>query len=403
MSNLALDHRNVRRIKIPSITPPAGRKHFGASPDDGRSKLGFNPTGIWQNFVLPLPFRRRSKSKESPSRQRNEGNMRPRELIELSSFGVVELEPIEHGIGHHFQPAQLRNPTWCDRCGDFVWGLYKSEQCFRCIHCYYTCHRQCLELVTLDCKGIGDIQTTDVDEILEEVSTNSSIKDKEDKSDITSLFDDCFEEEELRQRINKYNNHVQNLEMTMQENGKVFNGFIRVCLNLTRPINVVAGTRPPSIYDILKEEEESGRKTLTSFYLPRDTVKALHITSEYTTREVICALLKKFKVADNPHKFALYEQYNDVETKKGKMRRIHDHEKPLVLALMWCGENKQFVLQENETEDIVWEAFALAELSNFLKILDREEEEYLNQVRNKYHILHKKLQEAIEKKKPMQC
>lgn len=49
-------------------------------------------------------------------------------------------------------------------------------------------------------------------------------------------------------------------------------------MNLTRPINVIAGTRPPSIYDILKEEDDGGRKTLTSFYLPRDTVKALHIT-----------------------------------------------------------------------------------------------------------------------------
>ncbi|GFT08247.1 ras association domain-containing protein 1 [Nephila pilipes] len=79
-------------------------------------------------------------------------------------------------------------------------------------------------------------------------------------------------------------------------------------MNLTRPINVIAGTRPPSIYDILKEEDDGGRKTLTSFYLPRDTVKALHITSEFSAREVINALLKKFKVADNSHKFALYER-----------------------------------------------------------------------------------------------
>jgi len=48
-------------------------------------------------------------------------------------------------------------------------------------------------------------------------------------------------------------------------------------MNLCRPISVVAGTRPPSIYDILKEDETLD-KTLTSFYLPRDTVKALHVT-----------------------------------------------------------------------------------------------------------------------------
>jgi hypothetical protein len=48
-------------------------------------------------------------------------------------------------------------------------------------------------------------------------------------------------------------------------------------MNLCRPISVVAGTRPPSIYDILKDDETL-EKTLTSFYLPRDTVKALHVT-----------------------------------------------------------------------------------------------------------------------------
>lgn len=32
--------------------------------------------------------------------------------------------------GHGFIPFQLRNPTWCDLCGEFIWGLYK--QCVRC-------------------------------------------------------------------------------------------------------------------------------------------------------------------------------------------------------------------------------------------------------------------------------
>lgn len=34
------------------------------------------------------------------------------------------------GRGHIFVPFQLRNPTWCDLCGEFIWGLYK--QCVRC-------------------------------------------------------------------------------------------------------------------------------------------------------------------------------------------------------------------------------------------------------------------------------
>ena len=41
--------------------------------------------------------------------------------------------------------------------------------------------------------------------------------------------------------------------------------------------------------------------------------------SETTTHEVIKALLKKFKVVDNPQKFALYERYCEQgETTKGE-------------------------------------------------------------------------------------
>jgi len=31
------------------------------------------------------------------------------------------------GRGHAFIPFQLRNPTWCDLCGEFIWGLYKQS------------------------------------------------------------------------------------------------------------------------------------------------------------------------------------------------------------------------------------------------------------------------------------
>lgn len=36
----------------------------------------------------------------------------------------------EKGEGHHFQPCSHAQPTWCDLCGDFIWGLYK--QSLRC-------------------------------------------------------------------------------------------------------------------------------------------------------------------------------------------------------------------------------------------------------------------------------
>lgn len=81
-----------------------------------------------------------------------------------------------------------------------------------------------------------------------------------------------------------------------------------------------------------------------------------------------------------------------------KLRKLHDTERPLQLALHWSSQDqtKQFVLQENDNSDIRWEDFALPELENFLKILNLEEEEYLNQVRLKYRMMHKKIQEAMD-------
>ena len=32
--------------------------------------------------------------------------------------------------GHRFISANLSQPTWCDKCGDFIWGIYK--QCLIC-------------------------------------------------------------------------------------------------------------------------------------------------------------------------------------------------------------------------------------------------------------------------------
>ena len=53
---------------------------------------------------------------------------------------------------------------------------------------------------------------------------------------------------------------------------------------------------------------EGRPKRRTSFYLPKDTAKHLHISSHTRAREVIEALLNKFTVVDNPAKFALFER-----------------------------------------------------------------------------------------------
>lgn len=51
----------------------------------------------------------------------------------------------EKGEGHDFQPCSHAQPTWCDLCGDFIWGLYKqslrcvSELAYICSLCIWVC------------------------------------------------------------------------------------------------------------------------------------------------------------------------------------------------------------------------------------------------------------------------
>lgn len=98
-------------------------------------------------------------------------------------------------------------------------------------------------------------------------------------------------------------------------------------------------------------------------------------------------MLKKFKMVDNHAKFALYRRYTD-KNQKIVLSKLPDLEYPLKIALDWLdSDEKQFVLQENDTADVNWNNFQLPELQNFLKILDNEERSHLQQLKNKYQAL----------------
>lgn len=63
------------------------------------------------------------------------------------------------------------------------------------------------------------------------------------------------------------------------EDGLSFQGFLHVTLNLIRPITMELGARPPSIYELLTREHIVEQSTQhIAFYMPRDTVKSIHVT-----------------------------------------------------------------------------------------------------------------------------
>nr|XP_060515641.1 ras association domain-containing protein 3 [Panthera onca] len=75
--------------------------------------------------------------------------------------------------------------------------------------------------------------------------------------------------------------------------------------------------------------------------------------------------------------------------------KLSDREHPLYLRLV-AGprtDTLSFVLREHEIGE--WEAFSLPELQNFLRILDKEEDEQLQSLKRRYAAYRHKLEEAL--------
>uniref|UniRef100_A0A3P8X308 Ras association domain family member 3 n=1 Tax=Cynoglossus semilaevis TaxID=244447 RepID=A0A3P8X308_CYNSE len=174
--------------------------------------------------------------------------------------------------------------------------------------------------------------------------------------------------EEIKLKIQHYNAlTTDHLKMTLGPSG-VYTGFIKVQMDLRRPVTM----------------EEA-------FFLPRGAIKTLHISSNNTV--VIVALLNKFTVADNPAKYGLYKHYRREE--QVYVCKLSDLEQPLFLRLMSGPDpgSLNFVLKEQPTGD--WEAFSIPELQNFLRILDKEEEEQKEALIHRYQSYRRRLQEAL--------
>uniref|UniRef100_A0A8C3VAE5 Ras association domain family member 1 n=1 Tax=Catharus ustulatus TaxID=91951 RepID=A0A8C3VAE5_CATUS len=293
------------------------------------------------------------------------------------------------GAGHRFEPRRRGLHTWCDLCGDFVWG--GGRKSLQCRHCSFTCHYRCRALVRLDCSGPpGAGDEDDGNEQVLEKDTNVDEPSEWEKTEL--------DQAQVEQRIKEYNSQINsNLFMSLNKDGS-YTGFIKVHLKLVRPVSVPATKRVPTLQ--AGRPQPQGVKRRTSFYLPKGTVKHLHILSHTRASEVIDALLRKFTVIDNPRKFALFERSEKDE--QVYLRKLGDDEQPLRLRLLAGPSEKvlSFILKENETGEVNWDAFTLPELHNFLLILQREEEEHLRRLRHRYARCRQKMQEALATRTP---
>ncbi|KAF6019962.1 hypothetical protein EB796_021704 [Bugula neritina] len=213
--------------------------------------------------------------------------------------------------------------------------------------------------------------------------------------------------EEICSKIRAYNESIVGKSsgaMTLISNDSdSFQGCINVCICIDRPINMSLSSRPTSIYEALQRESElspqtSPKSTVTHEQLPHNAIVSLHTSSSNTAIEVVSILLNKFKITDNPKSFALFEQtiQNDKEV---KLRKVGDQERPLLNYLRWsteCDESKRFVLKENDAGDIMYEAFSIPELNNFLRVLEEEEASKLKDIQHKYQVRQKQIADRLD-------
>ncbi|XP_077133172.1 ras association domain-containing protein 1 isoform X1 [Ranitomeya variabilis] len=298
------------------------------------------------------------------------------------------LPPGNIGKGHYFQPTSPTQYTWCDLCGDFIWGIYRKS--LRCAYCSFTCHYRCRALIRLDCSREDDADSD---------SDQSQDTAWEKDTNVDEKQPPALSPKETQQMIKDYNSKIKsNLFMSLSKDGS-YTGFIKVQLKLIRPVSVPESKKPSCTHE-RRGAVRSQVKRRTSFYLPKDASKHLHLSSRTPASEVIQALLRKFTVLDNPRKFALFQRTE----KEGQvcMRRLSDDEEPLRLRLLSgpCEKTLSFILKENETGEVNWDAFSMPELQNFLRILQREEEEHLRQIVQRYARCRQQMQEALVSRTP---
>ncbi|KAJ8381977.1 hypothetical protein SKAU_G00027550 [Synaphobranchus kaupii] len=216
----------------------------------------------------------------------------------------------------------------------------------------------------------------------------TNCKDVEKEKDLRTHLS----REEIGHRVALYNSAVRDhLKMTLNPSG-LYTGFIKVQLELLRPITVRSGGGPTGSSRTHAVNKNNGEE---AFYMPRGTVNTLHISSSNTVRQVIEALLQKFTVADNPAKFTLFKRY--CREDQVYVCKLAEEEHPLFLRLV-AGPNTDtlsFVLREQQTGEVMWDAFSIPELQNFLRILNKEEDDQVQVLTKRYTNYREKLEEAL--------
>lgn len=234
------------------------------------------------------------------------------------------------------------------------------------------CHKHCKEEIQFACRSSDRIKE----------HQNISHVPPNEKFDTIRR---TLSSEQVHSRIQKYNTTVKNSFVMQLRKDYTFTGYIRVEMELTRPITVIGERK-----EIL--------------YLPRKTVKAIYLTSQTTAAQVIGALLQKFKVTNDPRRFMLCERIQKDQNDQSHVtiRPMSENERPLFLTLLWGSAHSGhgFRLKDQMDSEPVWFDFEEHELAQFHKLYEEEKQKAIKDVKETYEVrryqIHKILTDRRE-------
>ena len=387
---------------------------------------------LWKKPQLPYAnIQPQIKPTQKTSQINNTPSTKPQNITTTTTPQYKYMQnryPIEikSHIFIEFKKSELL--TWCDACTGLIWPMLGST-CAKCKNCSITVHHRCLELlntsqlpicpnrpVKLKPKNNAHTHHGKTPVIQKKIintpspppslpqpqilSWNEQPKIK-NTSTIRKLFptpndlhNAITEYNEIRSKMipTKNSSKNSNLKMSLHDDKTTFRGYIRVTVELQRPVKITNSTNNNA------SNPSFSLKKFDSFS------KNLHLTSQTTAYDVIEALLKRYKIIDHMKKFALYQRIQKTACHH-IVERLEYNCKPLVLRLYHgrtgnvvkkeskevilssgvkeghMNEPHQFLLKEADVAGIQWDQFNQNELISFLTIIDIEENKTKNEIR----------------------
>ncbi|XP_043918309.1 RAS guanyl-releasing protein 1-like isoform X2 [Protopterus annectens] len=121
-------------------------KNYDHDQDDYISQEDFEKIAA----SFPFPFYMMNKDRDLISRE---------EITAYFMRASSVYSKLRLGFPHNFQENTYLKPTFCDSCAGFLWGVIK--QGYKCRDCGMNCHKQCKDLVVIECKKRSKTITSD--------------------------------------------------------------------------------------------------------------------------------------------------------------------------------------------------------------------------------------------------